>query len=350
MKMNIKYFYLIILMISVFTANSQTDSIKYELKLTGAYFPEYGNVLRWAPSTPGYWRICNFYGYRIERTEFDSTNLKKQKWEVIANKYKPKTLEEWRAKVAETKTDTMLMVAGQAVHGQVEKKEMTIDNMIAKSDELSNLYSACVLSAEFSRNAGLYSALRYEDKNVVKGKSYIYRIVVLNKDSSSVVDIIDATPVDYPEVKVDEIREGEKALEIFWNKTFYQEYYSAFNVYKSKDKGKTWDKVNKVPIAYTAYKASDKFIFRDSLTENYKPFLYKIEGLTSFATKGPMSPPVEAMGKDKTRPDAPFNVKTQYLGNNKMKISWEVNPNDKDIAGFRISKSNEQEKEFVEIT
>ena len=33
-----------------------------------------------------------------------------------------------------------------------------------------------------------------------------------------------------------------------------------------------------------------------------------------------------------------------------MKISWELNPDDKDIAGIRISRSNEVDKGFMELT
>ena len=62
--------------------------------------------------------------------------------------------------------------------------------------------------------------------------------------------------------------------------------------------------------------------------------MYRIEGLASFATSGPMSDPVKAMERQNSTL-APYDVKLEYLGQARMKISWKTSELDKDIKGFK---------------
>lgn len=327
-----------------------------ELKVTGRYFDSpLGIAVRWVPNTPGLWLMSNYYGYMVEKAEYLKNEPNNIKWEVIHDTLKPKALSEWREKASAIPVDTFFLMAGQAVHQPKQSQQFTIEKMLEQNDELSNLYSACIIASEFSREAAIFSALRFDDTNVIKGKSYLYRITTHAPypDSTSKltgVVLVDTESSDrLPKISSKEVREGERYIEIFWDKLKYSHYYSAYNVYKSKD-GKSFSKINKVPMAPLAYKDPNSYVLRDSVDNNNMKFFYKIEGLTSYGTKGPISDPIEAQGRDRTAPDAPFNVRFQYLGNMMMKISWDVNPDDKDIAGFRISKSNEEQKDIIEIT
>lgn len=324
-------------------------SIAQHLVLTTTYFNQLGMVLRWAPPSPGQWREGNYYGYKIERA-IQNEDQGAAKWEVIESRLKPISLDKWRALVLEHATDTFLMVAGQAVHGAVNGEELNPLNLMDKADQLTNLHAACLLSCEFSRQAGLAAALRYEDKTAVKGLRYLYRISCNNQPMQQAVASSLAEEETYPAVKDIEIREGERAVELKWNRDYYKNFYTGFYIYRSSDEGKSWQRITPHPTARVGFKDAQHFVFRDSLANNYQPYTYKIEGLTSFATKGPQSDPVKAMGRDRTPPEAPYDVKLDYMGNAQMKISWKINEADKDIKGFRISKSNEKQQEFVEIT
>lgn len=352
--------FLVALSLFVFFVNSsiigQTQDSLPEVKVTGRYFESPQSiVIRWVPSTPGLWLMANYYGYKVEKAVYPKNEPGDIKWELVYDTLKPRTLTDWRQKALAMPTDTFFMMAGQAVHQPKQNQAFAMEKMLQQSNDLSNLYSACVISSEFSKDAAIYSALRFDDTKVEKGKSYLYRITshAPYPDTSSRptgIVLVDAEPDDpLPKIVSKEVREGEQYVEIFWDKTMYAHYYSAFNVYKSQD-GKSFSKINKVPTAPLAYKDPNSYVLRDSVDVNYKKYFYKIEGLTSYGTKGPLSDPIEAKGKDRTPPDAPFNVRFQYLGNRMMKISWEVNPDDKDIAGFRISKSNEEQKDIIELT
>ena len=329
--------------------NIRQDSLRSSLVLTTAYFEGTGVILRWAPQSSGDWRLNNYHGYKIERAN-KSISETPFKWEVIATGLKPISLEMWKNRVAEHPSDTMLMVAGQAIHGTAPQQTMSPDNFMSMSDQLTNLHSACLLACEFSREAALASALRFEDNSVIKDNSYIYKLTSLADTTVVALASAIASEESYPKIEITDITEGEKAVAFKWNRSYYKNYYSAFHVYRSADEGLSWQLITPRPVAYVAYKDADAFTFKDSVQVNYIPFLYKVQGLSSFATKGPLSDAVKAMGRDRTAPDAPYDVQLDYLGKARMKISWKVVDADHDILGFRISKSNEQQKEFVEIT
>ena len=327
-----------------------SDSIvSRSLVLTSAYFESEGIVLRWAPSSPGSWRTANYYGYKIERSAYGESGTD-TKWEVLETALKPIDLEKWKLWVKDHPTDTFLMVAGQAVHGQISEEKLTPENLMQKTDQLTNLHSACLLSCEFSKAAGLASALRYEDKTATRGARYLYRVTCEADPSLMAVTASVAEEEVYPKIENIGINEGEKVIELKWNRDYYKNYYSGFYIYRSADEGRNWQKITGHPVARQSFKDEHSYIYKDSLDQNYQPYLYRIEGLTSFATSGPMSDPVKAMGKDRTAPLAPYDVKLEYLGQARMKISWKTSELDKDIKGFRISKSNEKQQEFVEIT
>lgn len=339
---------LILVLAVVHSAFAADDTTQFSIKLTGAYLEGYGLVLRWAQSSPGSWRVCNYYGYKIERAVFREGVEGGIQWTTLADSLRPQSLESWRRKVKANPTDTLLMVAGQAIHGKVNPREFSIKSIQDKSAELSNLYAACVLASEYSRDAALFAAMRFEDASAIAGEHYLYRVSPNTVQVTGAVIALAAKPTEYPKVIVDTVNEGERKVELLWKRDIYKEFYSAFNVYRLNERKQKWEKLNGAPVASTGYKKSDYFIYRDSLTENYRPASYRIEGLTSFGNLGPMSDVIHAQGRDRTPPDAPTDVRFEYLGNGLMKISWRVAQ--QDIEGFRISKSNEKQKEFVEIT
>lgn len=330
------------------------DTLDHAIKLSGVHFGNGRVVLRWVPTTPSAWELGNYYGYKLERAELSKNADDTLKWQTIAPALKPLNLEQWKNLVAANRDDIYLQAAGQTILGEKQKFNLqNINDVFKSADQFNNLYSACMLSCEFSALAAKSAALRYEDQ-VDIGKIFIYRISSICPDTSisitpSAVTINTESTEEWPKVFFEKTYEGEKNVQLYWNREFFQPYYSAYNVYRGED-GKNFKKLNEIPFAYRAYKDDKLMMFRDSLPTNYKAYFYKIEGLTSYGTSGPMSEVIILQGKDRTPPTAPYNITTKYLGNNRMQINWEVDPTQSDIAGFRISKSDEKEKEYIEIT
>jgi uncharacterized protein len=332
---------------------AQLDSNNQVLFLKGDYIEEGKIMLRWLPPSPGYWQVMNYYGYKIERAILPQNTKDNLVWKTLIEKHLPLSLDQWREK-AKLSKDTMFIAAGQAVHGYRGRPMRNLDSLADRAAELKNYFTAITFTVEFSQLAATSAALGYIDSELEKGNSYIYRVTPLSTDKNYILNLntvlVQTNEVfKLPIIVASEIREGEKATEIFWDKLLYKDYYSAFNVYKSFD-GKTFTKYNDIPFNYSAFKDDSKFIFRDSFEKNYVKCYYKLEGISSYAIKGPMSDVMVAQAKDRTAPKPPVNIKTTYLGNSKMKIEWQVDPMDNDIAGFRISRSNKVDKGFVELT
>ena len=158
-------------------SNLTSDSIvSRSLVLTSAYFESEGIVLRWAPSSPGSWRTANYYGYKIERSAYGESGTD-TKWEVLETALKPIDLEKWKLWVKDHPTDTFfLMVAGQAVHGQISEEKINTRKPDAKDRSIDQSPFGLPLVLQFSKAAGLASALRYEDKTATRGARYLYRV------------------------------------------------------------------------------------------------------------------------------------------------------------------------------
>lgn len=351
-----RYIFIICMMFFAFTGSAQVnrDTISDEINVIAAYFEKDNKViLQWAPPNPALWELGNYRGYVLERLIIDTLKLDEHNWEKIAD-IKPLSLDEWRIKVEENPQDTFLMVAGQAVHGERDKSPVTMENLEAKSDEIENYFSACVLSALFSREAALAAGLSYEDRNVKKGQFFLYRVTMNEPDTLAEIlygaVALTCEEEELPLVEAAEIKSGERFIEIFWDRDYYKNYYAAFNIYRSDNGKSNWAKMNNSPAAMMAFKDESKFVFRDSVEVNYRDYYYRIEGITPFAGIGPLSEPIAAHGIDLTAPKPPYNVTTNYLGGGKMEISWMVDPKETDVAGFRISRSNEVDKGFIELT
>ena len=124
----------------------------------------------------------------------------------------------------------------------------------------------------------------------------------------------------------------------------------AFYIYRSADEGRNWQNNRTHPVARQSFKDEHSYIYKDSLDQNYQPYLYRIEGLTSLPPADPRQIRWKAMGKDQNSTPAPYDVKLEYLGQARNENILKTSELDKDIKGFRISKSNEKQQEFVEIT
>ncbi|MBK8623350.1 MAG: hypothetical protein IPN79_16695 [Saprospiraceae bacterium] len=340
------------------TSGAPIDTIGKEtafIKCKGEYLEKGKVVLRWVPPSPGTWKKLNYFGYKIERAEIDSTKDQKLQFATLADSLKPLSLEKWKVLALQNPTDTMLMVAGQSIHGEYQYKPFSIENLEIMDDQLNNYFTACIFATGYSALAGNTAALRFEDKTVEPNKIYVYRIIPLLPESEEFVDqglayVFTNKIAEFPKVVLNDTIQSDKYLEIFWDKPYYAEYYSSFNIYKSFDKGKTYQLYTPIPVVFTAYKDSTKFVFPDSTRQNYVDQYYKIQGITYFSNTGPLSDPIILHSKDRTPPTPPKNIKSEYVGPRTMKISWELNPDDKDIAGIRISRSNEVDKGFMELT
>lgn len=314
-------------------------------------------VLRWAPETAGAWREVNKSGFIVSRTaldengSFDPATFQR----LNAEPLKPWPLEKWASIASQNSSDNFAKIAAQALYG---KSFVPAQGFIGQADEFATRFSFAMLAADISANTSRALALRFADKKIEKGKTYIYRVAAV-ADSSKYkvypgVFVISADQVQpTPKVLIHETKEKENLIELHWQRDIHDRYFSAYYVERSDDSGKTFMRLTTTPFIHPVSEKNPvknkDIVYLDSLPRNYKTYHYRVVGITPFGELSPASDVVQAMGKDKTPPSPPQNVKAKHSGGTRVTISWEYPKASKDIQGFLIGKGNDPSKQFVPL-
>ncbi len=319
-------------------------------------------VLRWAPGSALLWKFANQYGYILKRLTIDSNKVPNpsQFVQLNENPILPLKLNEWKNKYG--RTDTLAAVAVQILYGKhftanLNKGVNLNDIMMQKADE-DNRYGYAVTIADISPAVSSGLGLRWVDKTVVEGKSYIYMIYTLVPQklikSDTAFSIVNTNePVLIPEMPKIRVEELDKAVRFNWNSKISRRYFSAYILERSDDGGKTYKRVNKIPIIQQAPVKKvfmpDSMTVTDSLSQNYKQYFYKITGITPYGDLGKPSPKISVMGRDKTPPVAPANVTAENIKNNYVKISWKKKIKEKDFKGYLIGRGVSMNGPFLPL-
>ena len=314
-------------------------------------------VLRWAPDSPGAWTTANHYGYAIERTEvpakgsFDPAAYRR----LNATPIKPWPLDDWATIAGKGTNNSMAAVAAQALYG----KSFTASgaSYAQISDEFANRWSFALMAADLNPPTATALGLRFADKNIVRGSVYIYRVISIADSSFYKIDpgyiVVNTTDVlKIPQPLISKATEMQNAIQLEWDRTFHEKVFTAYWIEKSADMGNTYTRLNKIPYINPQNALREKnnvILYVDSVKENYKLFVYRIIGITSFGEQSIPSQAVTAMGRDKTPPVAPSKVKAVSVGGSRIKLSWEKPLIEKDLKGFIIGRSKNAAEGFIPL-
>jgi fibronectin type 3 domain-containing protein len=326
------------------------------LRLTARVYTD-SVVLRWAPDAPGAWITANEYGYVLERTIVpDSGNFDPAAYRQLNDTLiKPWPLDDW-AKIAGEKADNpVASVAAQALYGESFSGSGT--NFVEAADEFANRWSFSILAADMNTVTATALGLRFVDRTYQKGKTYIYRVscpvdtsVYKIETGYAVVNTSDI--VEIPKPFISSAVEMENVIQLEWDREYHDRAFSAYWIERSENKGKTYHRINQVPFIHPQNelrKPSNLILFTDSVPQNYKPYWYRITGITSFGELSRPSDPIMAMGRDKTPPEPPENLKATSLGGSRIRLTWEKETQEKDLQGFLIGRSHSSIKDFVPL-
>ena len=343
---------------------TQADSLdtdkpfESDLSLIGRYAGD-SIVLRWSAQTPGAWREVNKAGFILSRTElqadgsFDPSTFR----DLNATPIMLWPLERWATIAGQNSKDDMAKIAAQSVYG---KSFVPSNGFIHQADEFATRFSFATLAADISPRAATALGLRYVDRDIQKGKNYVYRVtspvdrkVYVVNPGVVVVSTSEVSPV--PQAIIAELSEREKMIEVKWKRDFHQPFFSAYNVERSDDNGKSYKKLNRLPFIHPVAEKNpvsmEYMVYLDSIPANYKTYWYRVTGITPFGETGAPSTAMKAMGKDKTPPMPPLNVKAKYMGGSQVSVTWEYPKKDnKAVRGFLIGRGNNPSKEFIPLT
>lgn len=348
-----KYFIISLSLICIRSFSQTAEDTTNRILAHAAYLEKGSIIIRWVPNNSAIWLLGNYNGYTLERMKIDSTGKELFPWVQVGDSIiRPYSKDRWEAGLKQHPGDTMSGIAMQTIfYDPVNYQSLTL---IQQHDYLQNLMAGCLIASDLSLNAALYSGLGYIDRDIEDGNIYVYRITSLipraTYDISPGITYVNTQQLkQFPKVELDHIYEGDHLIELFWSKTLYKKDYTAYNIYRSED-GKIWIKANYAPVNSISLKNNNLYCFRDSVSSNYKEYQYRIEGLTSFGTKGPHSENIVAMARDRVPPGTPYNIQSMYHGNNKATISWQLDDTQKDLKGIYISKSYKPDKDHISLT
>lgn len=325
-------------------------------------------ILRWAVSKPAVWNICKESGFILERAAVLKDGSYGEFKPVKQGVFKPWTEAEWqtyfdqrplRIDTTEIDYEAYAYMFGSPEKADPGKADNSSGNELQDLKDKKSKMDWQLLFAMLSANSSSSSAeglgLRYVDKNVKPGEKYAYKIKLAG---TSPVYIIEEGIV---EVKVEKFNpdfakqtltasENEGSIGINWKANNELSFYK---VERSDDNGKTFKKLTKAPLLTMKSKAgvndpSEGYL--DTLVVNYKPYIYRVYGTTSFAEKVLIGE-ITAMGRDRTPPEQPFVPQPQQISDNEIKIKWQMSANPaKDLKGFYVGRDSSSSGEFKYIT
>lgn len=291
-------------------------------------------ILRWAPNNAEFWERTLTEGFQIARIEMEGNELtdKRKEFDLIV----AKTEEEIGRSVA---GDSMAMVAVQVMYGKVPGAgAASIDD---QSGLYQNRFGMALFAAENSAKAADILGFRIVDKEVEAGKRYTYFIKSSASNQPIHGDIIQVenTPVPDPAPVLFAAKAGDGAAILTWDKAANDANFSTYQLEKSTDGGKSWQKMNQRPmmiledesVKITEYK------YVDSSVVNYQKYNYRLSGYTAFAELGEPAE-VEVVPVDLTPPPLPI-ITYAMLSEDETEINLEwaldaATPDD--LVGYHI--------------
>ena len=340
------------------SADSARNQLPFqnEIRLLAQYKGD-SVVLRWAPGSPGGWAHANLHGYTISRAVLDENGiLDPAAFRPIHQApVKPWPLEQWQGIAGEKGNNDYAKIAAQALYG---KNFVPSNGFIAQADEFVSRYSFALLAADLSPATATALGLRFTDRTIEKGKIYVYKVesyidTLKYKLQPGFISVNTADPSPNLKPVIAEAKEYEKLVEIFWEKEIHEQLFTAYFVERSDDNGKNYKRLHKLPFINPVSEKNPQnmeyFIFGDSLAVNYKPYLYRLIGIDPFGELSEPSPAVKAMGKDRTPPPVPLNLKAEAIGGKQVRISWEYPANVKELNGFLIGRGNNPTEQFTPL-
>lgn len=342
------------------TPDGQPIENNQSLFLIGKYSD--GNVLlRWAPTSKEMWEQANQTGYHIERLTLpdNADELKNRRFERLTNApLKPAPAAAWERA---TETDDAVASAYMVLFSELPKVPATdpFSQMKAQSDLRDNAYFIAMSSAELSAQAADLLGLRFADKKIDKGGRYLYRIFAAapfpeGQLDTAMVYVSTEEEETTPQPVALEALSGEKTVYVKWNINLNRSNFFAYHIERSDSPNGRFSRLNQHPLIFMKNREiegeqDDLYTFTDSVGLNYRPYYYRITGITPYGEVSLPSEVVMGMGKDLTPPLAPSIKQAETRGEKSAYLRWEKQTQEPDFKGFIVGRSIHPEGPFTSL-
>lgn len=316
-------------------------------------------LLRWAPDDPNAWKLCNQYGYMLERFTVTRDGKMLEKPELLKGKgvIKPQELKEWDSTLLD-KNDFVAVIA-QAIHGEAFEVEMNkgeAQNLIMRSNELQQRYTMALYGADHSFLGARKAGLGWMDSKVKANETYFYRLVPLVPKNVMVVEpatiyisLKDYYPLPAPSLM--DVDFGDKQAALKWDYKRQRTLYNSYIVEKSED-GKNFKSITEKPFTnLTAddMKDANMVTYIDSLQQNDKKYYYRIKGISAFGEVGEASNVIAGNGV-KSAGTNPYIIKALPTTKG-FTVYWEFPDSLNDaITKFSLKQAPSMESVYTSLT
>lgn len=310
-------------------------------------------VVRWVPNKADLFRAGLTGGYLLTRRTLQDDLTQTVDFQVVV---RPWPVPEWRKK-ADTR-DSLAAACAQLVNGHNTPlkydEALTLDKIMQQQNQTDLRMALSLILADLKPLYAEGMALGFVDRKVKPGEKYTYSVKSLADpvsfpvpvSSTAVVNRADPSDAPMPAVVPGS---GDRTIVLSWDRELAEANFSGYFVEKSNDGGKTFTRLNRVPWLQPAEgPGTDAIVYTDSVAENYRPYHYRVLGITPFGELA-QSNVVTAAGTDKTPPPPVFGVKATFLKGRGVKVTWQYDTPPPDLSGFIVGRSNRMEGPFTPV-
>ncbi len=281
----------------IWSQGETLDSVQPPNVIVRGYAKKDVIYLRWGVDDKWAWKHGNEYGYNVERVTVyrDGSPLQKPEKTLLTGRpIRPRPLPDWESLI---KGNDMAAVAAQAIYGESfsvnDESEDLIMKVVNQSSELEQRFGFSMFAIDQDFVAAQYSGLGYVDEDVKQGERYLYNINPATPDEILRIEgsgILIAPNVEQNLPKPYDFAGYyyNNAFVLIWEYDGLLDFYTAYDLEKSED-GKTFKKINDVPITKLAVTDVSGISFTDSIPEYGKKYWYRVRGRTFFDETGPPS-------------------------------------------------------------
>jgi uncharacterized protein len=232
-----------------------------------------------------------------------------------------------------------------------DAQKPNLNDLMTQRNDQNTMFAFALLMADNSPINAQRMGLRFLDKTVRKNERYLYTVQLLNAPNfphqAAKVVVETSEPYQMPPLPPINVKGLDRQIEITWDNRAAGSFFSAYWIEKSDNGGQSFRRLNKRPWVPDARANA---LYSDSLTQNYRPFQYRVVGVTPFGELSLPSPILAVSGRD-LQPPAPVGyLKAQHIKGREVKLTWEKKVVEPDLAGFIVGRSNSADGPFLPIS
>lgn len=335
------------------------DCVRGKLFLVAKGYPD-RIALRWGIDNAAIWPFIQHVGIHIDMAVLDEKNKTTQNdWQRITpTPVKPWTKEDFKKPGALRADDDNLLIAAQALYGQLgvgnsENKDM--EAMQQADIAYNNLFTLAMMAADFSPKAAQALGIAYSHPmNVDKNHKYAFRIYAGETHPLFKADtayyIYAGFAMD-SKVAPSMVRvEGEDLqIKVSWPRKNVYNTFTTYNVERSTD-SLNFVQVNKKPLVFDLSDSTKTdYVYADSVP-NYIKYYYRVNGVDAFGDTSYYSEPRAAIATNLMSPYAPNLYGTLAISKDRVELNWtQQEKPDRPIKGYIIRRGQQRDKLDVAI-